>query len=73
MMVLDWYKGSPTQGRLVKPEGREIIDQVTAAFVKCLEISDSDRLEIARHNREVLRTRNDPRKSAEIMIESAFS
>jgi hypothetical protein len=73
MLVLDWYTSSPTQGRLVKPEGQEIIAKVTDAFNTCLAISDADRVEIARHNREVLRVRNDPRKSAEIMIESAFS
>jgi hypothetical protein len=73
MLVLDWYKGSPTQGRLVKEEGLEIIQKVTAAFETCLSISEKDRLDIARHNRGVLRTRNDPAKSAEIMIESAFS
>jgi hypothetical protein len=73
MLVLDWYVGSPTQSRLVKDEGIEIIGKITDAFNTCLNISDADRFEIAKHNREVLRTRNDPRKSAEIMIESAFS
>jgi hypothetical protein len=73
MLVLDWYKSSPTQGRLVKDEGQEIVNKVVEAFNTCLEISDADRVAIAQHNREVLRTRNDPRKSAEILIESAFS
>ena len=73
MMVLDWYTKSPTQSRLGKEEGLEIVRKVADAFMTCLEIPDSERLEIARHNRSVLRTRNDPRKTAEVMIESAFS
>ena len=73
MLVLDWYTGSPTQGRLVQEEGLQIIDRCKAAFEQCLAISDADRFEIAKHNREVLRTRNDPQKSAQILIESAFS
>lgn len=73
MMVLDWYTKSPTQTRLVQDEGIELIKKVADAFMTCLEISDDERVEIARHNREVLRTRNDPRKTAEAMIESAFS
>jgi hypothetical protein len=73
MMVLDWYKGSPTQGRLVKDEGIEVIKKCADAFQTCLEISEADHIAIAQHNREILRTRNDPRKTAEVMIESAFS
>jgi hypothetical protein len=73
MLVLDWYKGSPTQSRLVQEDGLEIIRKCKEAFEQCLEISDADRFSIAQHNREVLRTRNDPRKSAEVLIESAFS
>jgi hypothetical protein len=73
MHVLDWYTGCPTQGRLVKPEGLELMQKVADAFMTCLEVSDKDRMEIAQHNRAVLRTRNDPRKTAQVMIESAFS
>ena len=73
MMVLDWYKGSPTQGRLVKDEGLEVIKKCAEAFQTCLDVPEAAHIEIAQHNREVLRTRNDPRKTAEIMIESAFS
>jgi hypothetical protein len=73
MHVLDWYKGCPTQGRLVQPEGLELMQRVADAFTTCLEVSDKDRMEIAQHNRAVLRTRNDPRKTAQVMIESAFS
>lgn len=73
MMVLDWYTKSPTQSRLVQPEGLELIQKIADAFTTCLEIPDTERIEIARHNREVLRTRNDPKKTAQVMIESAFS
>lgn len=73
MHVLNWYKGCPTQGRLIQPEGIELMEKVAEAFNTCLAVSDADRMEIARHNRSVLRTRNDPRKTAEVMIESAFS
>lgn len=73
MMVLDWYTKSPTQGRLVQQEGLDLIDKVAAAFETCLAVSDKDRMDIARHNRTVLRTRNDPKVSAQTMIESAFS
>jgi hypothetical protein len=73
MMVLDWFTKSPTQSRLVQDEGLALIKRIADAFSTCLEIPDNQRVEIARHNREVLRTRNDPRKTAEVMIESAFS
>lgn len=73
MMVLDWYTKCPTQGRLVQQEGLDLIDKVAAAFETCLAIGDAARMEIARHNRNVLRVRNDPKKSALTMIESAFS
>lgn len=73
MMVLDWYESSPTQGRLVSDEGIEIVKKVAQAFETCLQISDKDRLEIARHNRETLRKTNSPQSTAQVMIESAFS
>jgi hypothetical protein len=73
MLVLDWYKGSPTQKRLELDEGKELIAKVGAAFETCLNIDDATRFEIVKHNREVLRTRNDPRATAQVMIDSAFS
>jgi glycosyltransferase involved in cell wall biosynthesis len=73
MMVLDWYENSPTQGRLVSDDGIAIIKKVAEAFETCLQIPENDRIEIARHNRETLRVTNCPKKTAQVMIESAFS
>lgn len=72
-LVLDWYTGSPTQKRLISDDGHKLIKKVAEAFETCLAIPDVHRADIVRHNREVLRTRNDPAKSASVMIESAFS
>lgn len=73
MMVLDWYTKSPTQTRLVQDEGIELIKKIADAFTTCLAIPDNERIEIARHNREMLRVVNCPKKTAEALIESAFS
>jgi hypothetical protein len=73
MMVLDWYTASPTQKRLEEEVGKVLIKKVAEAFETCLNIDDASRFEIVKHNREVLRTRNDPKLTAQVMIDSAFS
>jgi len=73
MHVLDWYVGSPTQSKLVQAPGLEIIAKIVEAFEHGLSVPYAERFEMARHNRQVLRTRNDPRESARVLIESAFS
>lgn len=74
MHVLDELPTAmPSIGKLDSPMAQQLSKRIADEFTTCLSISPEQRLEIAKHNRSVLRTRNDPRETARLMIESALS
>ena len=71
--VLPTFSVAPSIPKLLKD--MTPVEELAVAIEKCLAIRRDPHLtrDIVRHNREVLRTRNDPRVVAETMIESAMS
>jgi hypothetical protein len=73
MNIIDYYDRSPTHAKLVFPEGIELAKRIAESVNESLAIPDAERLEIARYNRALLREMNSPAKTAQAMIDSAFS
>jgi hypothetical protein len=73
MNIIDYYDRSPTHAKLVFPEGIELAKRIAESVKESLAIPDAERLEIARYNRALLREMNSPAKTAQAMIDSAFS
>jgi hypothetical protein len=67
------YRVAPSPTRLLRDEGLGIAKMLAEKIKACVNIPLEQRTEIVRHNREVLRERNDPRLCAQAMIDSAFS
>ena len=73
MNIIDYYDKSPTQAKIVHPDGLELAKKIAGSVCESLAIPDAERFEIAKHNRALLRVLNAPKVTAQAMIDSAFS
>jgi hypothetical protein len=73
MMVIDAFQPFSSPKRIESPEANATAQMVAEKIMTCLDQPKSWKEEVVRHNREVMRTRNDPRICAQAMIDSAFS
>ena len=73
MFVLKDYENALSFAKLRKDNSSVI--EVAEMFKRCLDVwqDEAERKRIVQHNRQVLRTRNDPKIVAQTLIDSAFS
>jgi hypothetical protein len=73
MMVVPEFQPFSSPKRIESEEANVTARMVAERILTCLDQPRSWKEEVVRHNREVMRTRNDPRICAQAMIDSAFS
>jgi hypothetical protein len=73
MMIVPDFQPFSSPKRIESDEANATAQMVAEKIMTCLDTPRSFKDEVVRHNREVIRTRNDPRLCAQAMIDSAFS
>lgn len=73
MMVIEAFQPFSSPKRISSQEARDTAKLMADKMMVCLDQPQAWKEEVVRHNREVMRTRNDPRICAQAMIDSAFS
>lgn len=73
MMVVDAFQPFSSPKRIESDEANVTAKEIADRIMVCLDQPKSWKEDVVRHNREVMRTRNDPRICAQAMIDSAFS
>lgn len=73
MMVVPEFQPFSSPKRIAGEEANATARMVAERIMACLDQPRSWKEEVVRHNRETMRTRNDPRICAQAMIDSAFS
>jgi hypothetical protein len=73
MNIIDYYDKSPTHAKLVDSVGLDLARKAADSVMESFDIPDTERLEIAKYNRALLREMNSPAKTAQAMIDGAFA
>lgn len=73
MMVVEAFQPFSSPKRIESDEANVTAKTIADKIMVCLDMPRAHKEAIVRHNREVMRTRNDPRLCAQAMIDSAFS
>lgn len=73
MMVIEAFQPFSSPKRIESPEANATAKAIADKIMVCLDMPRHQKEEVVRHNREVMRTRNDPRICAQAMLDSAFS
>ena len=73
MMVIEAFQPFSSPKRIASVEAKETAKAMADKMMVCLDMPVEYKRAIVQHNREVMRTRNDPRICAQAMIDSAFS
>jgi hypothetical protein len=73
MNIINYYDKSPTHAKLVDSVGLDLARKAADSVMESFDIPDTERLEIAKYNRALLREMNSPAKTAQAMIDGAFA
>lgn len=73
MLVVPDFQPFSSPKRIESEDAKGTAQMVAGKIMQCLDAPKSWKEEVVRHNREIMRTRNDPRICAQAMIDSAFS
>lgn len=73
MNIIDYYEKSPSHAKLIEPDALALAQRIAGSVMESLAIPTDQRLEIAKHNRAMLRDINSPARTAQAMIDGAFA